>query len=495
MELTYLGVMDAKMSKIRTRFAPSPSGYLHIGGVRTALYNWLYAKKHGGQFILRIDDTDQQRNMDEALRPILQGFKWLGMTWDEGPEVGGPHVPYFQSQRTARYAEVAEKLRSGGQAYRGTMEKLAEGSSIYTDDGGAIRLYMGREGKIGFDDLVRGRVEWNRKDVKDPVIVRSDGTALYNLATVVDDHDMEISHIFRAEEHLSNTPIQLRIYEALEWAPPQFGHLSFVCAPGSKKKLSKRDMERFLTPDILGRLAALGYSEEQAKAGLNPATLAYYEVMGYLPAGVMNYLALLGWSKDGTTEFFTVDDLIKEFNVDGLHSAPASFDPKKFIHINSEHMSRADKDSLLYGYAMALHAAGAIDEFSSAFDKINKVATACGDRLKICSDIVGYGASFFLRDPVFDEKAYEKRLSDENIRKMVLQFATELGVIDAPQDFEKAFHEFCAANGAKESDMVHAIRIAITGQPIGPGLFDCMAILGVEETRRRVVAALNRRQK
>lgn len=479
---------------IRTRFAPSPTGYLHIGGVRTALYNWLYAKKHGGQFVLRIDDTDNQRNMDEALQPILDGFRWLGMYWDEGPEVNGPHAPYFQSQRKDRYTQIADKLVHGGQAYRGVMEKLSEGASIYKDDGGAIRLFMGREGKIGFDDAVRGRIEWNRREIKDPVIVRSDGTALYNLATVVDDHDMQISHVFRAEEHLSNTPIQLRIYEALEWAPPVFGHLPFVCAPGSKKKLSKRDMERFLTPDILSRLASLGYTEDQAKAGLNPATLAYYQAMGYLPAGVLNYLALLGWATSDNREFFTLLELIDAFDIKNVHSAPASFDPKKFIHINAEHMQKRT-GTLFPEYAIMLHNAGVVDTLAEKplaplRNKTEKVAAACGDRLKVCSDIIQYGA-FFYRDPQYDEVAFKKRLGDDNIRKMVLQFVTELGDIHEPQDFDKAFHDFCETKGLKPGDMVHAVRIAITGQPIGPGLFDCMTILGVQEMRRRVDLAMS----
>lgn len=474
---------------VRTRFAPSPTGYLHIGGVRTALFNYLYAKKYGGKYVLRIDDTDAQRNMQQALQPILEGFEWLGMTWDEGPGVGGPHGPYFQSQRKERYAEVAEKLRSGGAAYRGVMEKLADNASIYVDDGGAIRLFMGREGKIVLNDLVKGRVEWERRLIKDPVIVRSDGTALYNLATVVDDHDMQITHIFRAEEHLSNTPVQLRIYEALEWEPPQFGHLPFVCAPNSRKKLSKRDMAQFLTPDVVDRLKALGYGEEEINDSLNPATVAYYKAMGFHPMGVCNYLALLGWSLDDKSEFFTGQQLIDAFSVEGIHNAPASFDPKKFLHINGEHLKTLTRDQWLASTANILNRMGIVPNL----DTLARVIEACGDRLKTFSDIVGYGIYFF-RDPVYDEKTMQKRLADENIRKLLFQFVQGCGTISfVPQTLETKLHEFCDANSVKVGDMVHAIRVAITGQPIGPGVFDCMSILGPTETKRRVSAALQRR--
>ena len=474
---------------IRTRFAPSPTGYLHIGGVRTALFNYLYAKKYGGKYILRIDDTDTQRNMQQALQPILDGFEWLGLTWDEGPGVGGPHGPYFQSQRTDRYAEVAEKLRSGGAAYRGVMEKLSEGASIYKDDGGAIRLFMGREGKIGLDDLVKGRVEWERRLIKDPVIVRSDGTALYNLATVVDDHDMGITHIFRAEEHLSNTPVQLRIYEALEWEPPKFGHLPFVCAPNSRKKLSKRDMAQFLKPDIVERLKTIGYSDDEINESLNPATIAYYKAMGYHPMGVCNYLALLGWSLDDKTEFFTGKQLVEAFSVEGIHSAPASFDPKKFLHINAEHMKTLDRDQMLAYTANILNRMGIVPNL----DVLAKVIQSCGDRLKTFSDVVGYGI-FFFRDPVYDRWVMEKRLGNENIKNLLFQFTQRIGNISLPQEFETCLHEFCVeTDGAIFGDMIHAIRVAITGQPIGPSVFDCMSILGAGETMRRVSLALQYR--
>ena len=259
---------------VRTRFAPSPTGYLHIGGVRTALFNWLFARHHNGQFLLRVDDTDAQRNLVEALRPILDGFRWLGLDWDEGPEVDGPHAPYFQSQRSQRYADAVECLLKTGAAYRDyatgaeiqAEREAAQGEKrrfLYsrrwmavTDADAArfeaagrrpsVRLKMPREGVCRFQDLVRGEVEFEWALEQDHVIRRADGTCLYHLASAVDDHDFAITHVIRAVEHLSNTPRQLFITTSLGYQPPVFAHLPYVAAPGSAEKLSKRKLSQYL---------------------------------------------------------------------------------------------------------------------------------------------------------------------------------------------------------------------------------------------------------
>lgn len=259
---------------VRTRFAPSPTGYLHIGGVRTALFNWLFARHHKGQFILRIDDTDQKRNVEEALEPILSGFRWLGIDWDEGPEVGGPHGPYYQSQRADKYRAAVEKLLASGHAYRDYsttddikkerdaaqkekrsflysrkwMAETPEKQKEFEDDDrqSVVRLKMPREGTLEIDDLVRGKVEFEWAREQDHVIQRTDESCLYHLATVVDDHDMQISHVIRAEEHLSNTPRQIFIAQSLGYELPQFAHLPYVAEPGSKNKLSKRKLKKYL---------------------------------------------------------------------------------------------------------------------------------------------------------------------------------------------------------------------------------------------------------
>ncbi|MEX0979383.1 MAG: glutamate--tRNA ligase, partial [Pirellulales bacterium] len=259
---------------VRTRFAPSPTGYLHIGGVRTALFNWLFARRHGGEFLLRIDDTDAERNLEAALAPILHGFRWLGIDWDEGPEVGGPFEPYYQSKRLPQYQAAVEKLLAGGFAYRdyGTPEELqAEREAAQAEkrpflysrrfmaetpadakrfeaEGrrSVVRLKMPREGTLIIDDLVRGRVEFEWAREQDHVVQRTDGTCLYHLASVVDDFDFQITHVIRAEEHLSNTPRQIFIAQSLGYALPEYAHLPYVAEPGSKNKLSKRKLDKYL---------------------------------------------------------------------------------------------------------------------------------------------------------------------------------------------------------------------------------------------------------
>src|SRR5581483_8167359 len=307
---------------IRTRFAPSPTGYLHIGGVRTALFNWLLTRRLGGQFILRIDDTDAERNRPEALQPILDGFRWLGINWDEGPEVGGPYGPYFQSQRNHLYVEAAMKLLASGHAYPDylTKEQLdverkaaeaakksyvhrgphrdtpaAECVRLYQEKPTTLRLKVPTGRTIAIDDLIRRRVEWQSDLIGDPVILRADGRALYNFATVVDDALMKITHVIRAAEHLSNTAVQVVVYEALGSPMPQFAHVPVVNEPKSKKKLSKRDMKKFVTPEVRVKLHAVGWTDTQidSRDDLNPATVAFYRELGYLPAGLVNYLGRL----------------------------------------------------------------------------------------------------------------------------------------------------------------------------------------------------------
>ncbi|HEY2761811.1 MAG TPA: glutamate--tRNA ligase, partial [Pirellulales bacterium] len=347
---------------VRTRFAPSPTGYLHIGGVRTALFNWLFARRHGGQFILRIDDTDQQRNVDEALAPILHGFRWLGIDWDEGPEIGGPFAPYNQSQRLSRYQAAINKLLAGGFAYRdyATSEEIqaeraaaeaAKQPFIYSrrwmassaaderrceSEGrkGVVRLNMPHEGTLVIHDRIRGDVEFQWVREQDHVIQRADGTPLYNLATVVDDYDFEISHVIRAEEHLSNTPRQIFIAQSLGYPLPEYAHVPFVAEPGSHNKLSKRKLAQYLKNAEFARLHQHGL-DIAAHLGLktaaetfNPVIVDFYEEVGYLPDAINNYLMLLGWSFDDKTEFFTRQQMIENFSLERVNRAPASFDCK-----------------------------------------------------------------------------------------------------------------------------------------------------------------------
>src|SRR5579885_1122838 len=358
---------------VRTRFAPSPTGYLHIGGVRTALFNWLYARKHGGQFVLRIDDTDQQRNVAEALQPILDGFRWLGLDWDEGPDVGGPHGPYYQSQKLDRYQAALRELLDKGLAYwdysrpeeRDDERKAAEADKrpfVYSRrwmaetpadrarfeaEGrtGAVRLKMPREGLCQFRDHIRGVMEfqWQRED--DHTIARADSTPLYNLANVVDDHDMKITHVIRAEEHLSNTPRQIFIAQGLGYPLPEYAHVPFVAEPGSRNKLSKRKLAQYLkNPDFRqvyehGKAIAARIGLTASADTFNPVIVDFYRQVGYLPDALVNYLLLLGWSLDDKTEFFTREEMIHHFSLERVNKSAASFDAKKLRAFQEHYMT------------------------------------------------------------------------------------------------------------------------------------------------------------
>ena len=359
---------------VRTRFAPSPTGYLHIGGVRTALFCWLFARRHGGQFILRIDDTDQQRNVEEALAPILHGLHWLGIDWDEGPEVGGPYGPYYQSQRGDRYQAAVEKLLAGGAAYydyatteelqaereaaerekqvflysRRFMAETAADRARFEAEGRkpVVRLKMPREGTLVIQDVIRGdvAVDWARE--QDHVIQRADGSFLYHLANVVDDYDFKITHVIRAEEHLSNTPRQIFIAQSLGYELPIYAHLPFVAEPGSKTKLSKRKLDKYLKNADFAALMKHGRKVADA-LGLqvdpntfNPVVVDFYEQVGYLPEAIINYLALLGWALDDQAEHFSREELIRHFSLERVNKAAASFDPKKLWSFQDWHMQQ-----------------------------------------------------------------------------------------------------------------------------------------------------------
>lgn len=509
---------------IRTRFAPSPTGFLHIGGVRTALFNWLLTRRHGGQFILRIDDTDAERNRPEALQPILDGFRWLGIKWDEGPEVGGPCAPYYQSQRLDRYKEAALKLLAGGHAYPDYLtkeqldaeRKAADAAKIaYVHRGPlrdtpaeeCVRLYAEKPAPLRFkvplgrlsvvEDLICGHCEQKTDLIGDPVILRADGRALYNFATVVDDVDMNITHVIRAREHLSNTYSQVLFYEALGAALPQFAHVPVVNEPGSKKKLSKRDMKKFVTPEIRAKLKAVGYTDAEidAKDDLNPATVAFYREMGYLPTGLINYLGRLGWSMDDKSEVIPLDTMIAHFSLDRVNDSPASFDPDKLYWLAGEYMRMLSVDERVHGVIPYLVRARLIPEHHdhAIRDKVRRIVEACGDRLKLFSDVLSYG-SFFFADPEYDEAAFKKRVLKDGMPGLLTEFK---GVLAGTQPFEPGAIEeklkaFCHAKGLKEGDMIHALRLSTTGKPVGPGVYDCLAILGQAETLRRIDVALQK---
>ena len=521
-----LGYSTSPMTRpvVRTRFAPSPTGFLHIGGVRTAFFNWLYARKHGGQYLLRIDDTDQQRNVAEALAPILSGFRWLGLTWDEGAEVGGPHGPYYQSQKLPQYQEAVRSILDKGLAYwdyaneeemkaerqsaeqakrsfqysRRWMAESASERARFEAEGrkGVVRLKMPREGKCVFNDHVRGRVEVEWTQEADHVIQRADGSALYNLANVVDDYDMKITHVMRSAEHLSNTPRQIFIAQALGYPIPEYAHFPVVAEPGSKNKLSKRKIADYLkNPDFRklyehGERIVKTLGLPTAAETFNPVIVDFYERVGYLPEAILNYIVLLGWSFDDKTEFFTMQELIDAFTLERINKAPASFDAKKLFAFQERYMSLKPVDEKVEMCRPYLKQAGFGDQ------KLASVVEAAADRIKVAGDILDYTAFFVsANELVYDESAFDKRVrTPAEAAGLLKKFASTLEAIepfDAPT-IEQALQDFVQVEGIGHAQIIHALRVALTGKTVGFGLFESLAILGRTECVLRITRALAR---
>jgi len=487
--------------RLRTRFAPSPTGFLHIGGVRTALFNWLLARHHGGQFILRIDDTDQQREVEDAVRRILDGFRWLGIDWDEGPEVGGASGPYFQSQRSASYRHAADRLLAAGHVYRvysTESERIADKAAAdrekrayrfrrqpMTDQQAAQLEAEGRPYAMRFQvplgrtlvlpDLIKGDVEFATDEIGDFVIVRPDGTPLYNFASAVDDIEMGITHVVRADEHLSNTFPQLLVFEALGAPLPAFAHVPYVAEPGSRAKMSKRKLAEY------EKLGILVY-------------LHQYIERGYLPEAVLNYLARLGWSYDGTQEIFGRDELIEKFSLERVNSSPASHDQDKLFWIQGEWMKSIPLERKAQAVLPFLIREDLVAEPLADPDRarIERVITALGDRLKVFSDILKLGRFFFTETLTYDADAVKKRLRKDGVPALLTELDQVLAEAE-PYDLvtlEKAVHHYAERTGRKMGDVVNPLRVAVTGQGIGPGLYDCLVILGREACRDRIRQAL-----
>ncbi len=514
---------------VRTRFAPSPTGYLHIGGVRTALFNWLFARKHGGQFILRIDDTDEARNVDSALAPILHGFRWLGIDWDEGAEVGGPHGPYYQSQKLPRYREVVRQLVQRGAAYwdyatpeelkaeREAAEKekrswlysrrwMAQNETArrrFEAEGrkGVVRLLMPREGACEFVDHIRGQMKIDWASEQDHVIQRADGTVLYNLANVVDDFDMKITHVIRAQEHLSNTPRQLFMIDALGYPRPEYAHLPFVAEPGSSNKLSKRKLDAYLKnadfKKVHERAVAIAQAIglKTAADTFNPVIVDFYEQVGYLPQAIINYLLLLGWSLDDKTEIFTRQQMLDAFTLERVNKSPASFDVKKLSAFQERYMMALPLEEKIERVTPFLVKAGLVGD-PVPRDTIAQIVAAAGERLKIAGDILDY-ADFFTPDEALplDEKIFDKRLRKPPGARELLRACrdalAEATAFDAAS-LEQLLQSFVQTKGVELGDIVHALRVAVTGKGVGFGLFETLAILGKERCLSRIDRALQR---
>lgn len=500
---------------------------MHLGGMRTALFNWLFARRHDGKFILRIDDTDRERNIDEALAPILQAFRWLGLDWDEGPEVGGDFGPYFQSQRGELYQAAAERLLAEGWAYRCfdspeevqadrqylrdhgelpsgmrrslelTPSQIAE--RLERGDSWVLRFKVPHGRMIVIDDEIRGRVEWNSSLMFDPNISRSNGTPLYNFATVVDDAQLNITHVIRAEEHLSNTPVQVLLYEALGESVPRFAHIPFVMAPGTSRKISKRDVDRYRRSpafrtlfDISSRvLPRFGIDEEQ----VNPVAVEFYEQTGFLQAGLLNSLARTGWSFDETTEFMSLDFLVKHFSLQRVVKSAAAFDPEKLMSYQAHWMNELSLEDRTAGCMDVLQRAGLLTAEPSEQDRVfvTTVVQALGDRIKVFSDILTY-EYFFQDDIEYSAKDFRKRVARKGVPELLADFREILAGLDewTAERLESELQQFVQARETGAGVLIHALRIATTGSPAGPGVYDCLVIIGKQKVLERIQDAVDR---
>ena len=475
----------------------------------------------------RQDDTDAKRNMDEALGPILDAFRWLGLDWDEGPEVGGDHGPYFQSQRGDLYSAALRQLLESGDVYRDfddpqvvrqEREAAEKAKQVYLNPRRSLdlsdadieqhladgtnfvyRLKVPRDQKIKIIDHVRGEVEWDCATMNDPAVARGDGSPLYNFATVVDDHALKITHVIRAEEHLSNVPPQYLLYKALGYdSMPEFAHIPFVSAPGGKKKMSKRDVAKYRKNPQFKRMFEFGdmvlprIGLEVDDAVLSPVMVAYYEKVGYTPAGVLNALGRLGWSFDDKTEFFSIDDLVQNFTLDRVVKAAASLDPDKLMSYQSHWMQQLSADERNAGCAKFLADAGLVSPEPAAdeLSRIQKIVAAAGDRIRVFSDILDFD-EFFVADAdmPFDEKAFKKRITKpENAIQLLTSLRGEIANLDpfTAEAADKFLHEFVEKNDIGIGQIIHALRVATTGKAKGVGMFDALELLGRESALTRI---------
>ncbi|MBH5337186.1 glutamate--tRNA ligase [Streptomyces pactum] len=487
---------SATPAPVRVRFCPSPTGNPHVGLVRTALFNWAFARHHGGTLVFRIEDTDAARDSEESYRQLLEAMRWLGFDWDEGPEVGGPHEPYRQSQRMDIYADVARRLREAGHAYEcfctteeldarreaaraagkpsgydGTCRELtAEQAAAYRAEGREpiIRFRMPDE-PITFTDLVRGELTFAPENVPDYGIVRANGAPLYTLVNPVDDALMEITHVLRGEDLLSSTPRQIALYRALaeigvgNGSTPLFGHLPYVMGEGNKK-LSKRDPQ---------------------------SSLNLYRERGFLPEGLLNYLSLLGWSFSADQDVFSVEEMVAAFDIAEVNANPARFDLKKAEAINADHIRRLDVKDFIAAcepWLRAPHATWAPEDFDRA--AFEAIAPHAQTRLTVLSDITPNVDFLFLPEPVADEASWAKAMK-EGSDALLTTAREKLAAADWNAEALKA--AVLAAgeqHGLKLGKAQAPVRVAVTGRTVGLPLFESLEVLGRERTLARVDAAL-----
>jgi len=473
----------------RVRFGPSPTGYLHVGGARTALFNWLFARRHGGSFILRIEDTDPERSSEAMVSGILEGMRWLGLDWDEGPGVGGPHQPYFQSQRFDRHRALAHQLLAGGHAYRcycspdllkAKREEAERNGLGWKYDRTCLRLsdkereeieqsglrpairFLVPAGRTTYMDRVHGAISFDHDQIEDFVILRSDGHPTYHLSVVADDLDMEITHVVRGDDHVSNTPKHLLLFNAIGAPPPEFGHVPLILGT-DKKRLSKRH---------------------------GATSVTEYERAGYISEAMVNFLALLGWSPGGDREVMTPSEMIELFDLDNISGSSAVFNPEKLDWFNSQHLARLDPAELVRRLKPLLAASGLwSDELDSTrIEWLGRVLSLVMPRVKRLPDFVDQLRPFLAASVEFDEGAIAKYLSTPDVVDHMLALQSALSQTEPFDEatIESVLRSVADERRIKAAVLIHAARIAVTGKSVSPGIFEVLALVGKARTTERL---------
>lgn len=486
--------MNKEITPVRVRFAPSPTGLTHLGSARTAMYNYLLAKQTGGQFILRFEDTDQKRYDPAAEQDLIDSLKWLGLEWDEGPDIDGPYGPYRQLKRKEIYQEYAGKLIEMDKAYRCfcTREELAvvreemqknkqqmkysgkcrditpEESTAKMEAGEAfvIRFKMPKEGSITLLDKLRGEIVFENRVLDDSVLVKSDGLALYHLAAMVDDHLMKITHVFRGEEWIPTFPLHAHIYRAFGWEEPEWVHLSLFLKPSGKGKMSKRDTEQM---KLVGKTIFIKDMKD----------------LGYLPEGVINWIALMGWSYDDKTEFFTLGDLVSKFSLEKLNPKNAAIDFKKFDHFNSLHIRNLKVEELTRRLLPYFEKA----EIDVTFEELLPIVPLIQERITTLDEAPAWTA-FFFKDEVIPEaeSLIAKKLDGEQSLNILEKIAELLEGIEvhSHEAIEMPLRELAEKLEVKAGQLFGVLRSAVTGQRVSPPLLESIEIIGKKRTMKQI---------
>jgi glutamyl-tRNA synthetase len=491
--------MSQKISQpVRVRFAPSPTGRTHLGSGRTALYNYLLARQTGGKFILRIEDTDQKRYNPESEQELINSLHWLGIDWDEGPDVGGPHAPYHQSQRREIYLEHAQQLIDQGNAfycfctpqrlaevrqeqqrrkesphYDGTCRRLSSQEAaqrVAAGESNVVRFKTPQEGTITVHDRLRGDITVENRNIDDYIIVKSDGLALYHLAAMVDDHLMGITHVIRGSEWLPSFPLHTHIIRAFGWKEPNWLHLSIFLKPSGKGKMSKRD------------------SAQLMKDGLS-IYLADLNSLGYLPEGVVNWTALMGWSYDDHTELFTMDDLVEKFDIDRLNSSPAAINFTKLDHFNGLHIRKLDALDLAERIKPYFEQEG----LDTDQETLVKIVPIIQERIVTLDDAVTFAGFFFMEDvdPPPEILVGKKMTAQESAAAAIRAYDVISDLPDTrTETLEAPLRSLAEELGLRAGQLFGILRSAVTGQTVSPPLLESMTIIGKEKVLERISLAV-----